>query len=55
MHKLLKHQTDPKSKPKRVIKVPEIDKANPLGYFDGASQGEPSLGGAGGILYLNET
>ena len=25
-----------------------------MGFFDGASQGEPPLGGSGGVLFLND-
>ena len=31
-----------------------MDKNTPWAFFDGASQEEPLLGGAGGVLYLNE-
>jgi ribonuclease HI len=31
-----------------------INKNFPWAYFDGASQGTPPRGGAGGILYLSQ-
>ena len=31
-----------------------IEKSFPWGYFDGAAQGDPSLCGAGAVLYLKE-
>ena len=37
----------------KKIKSLKIDKNKPWGFFDEASQGEPQLGGARGILYLN--
>ena len=54
MQKLNEHQAFPNPKPTRNIKALEIDKNKPWGFFDGARQGETPLGGAGGILYLNE-
>ena len=53
MHKLNEHQAFPNPKPTGNIKVIKIDKNKPLGFFDGSSQGEPPLGGARRILYLN--
>ena len=54
MQKLNQLQALPNPKPTRNIKDPKIDKNKPWGFFDGSSQGEPPLEGAGGILYLNE-
>ena len=51
----MEHQTLPKQKPRRVLKSLNIDKNTFWGFFYRASQGEPPLGGAGGILFLNET
>ena len=50
----MEHQTDPKPPPQRVLAAPTINKSIPWGYFDGASQGVPPLGGAGGLIYLND-
>ena len=50
----MEHCKEIKPKPKRVLKPPRLDKNTPWAFFDGASQGEPLLGGAGGILYMNE-
>ena len=55
LQKILQHQTTPKQKPRRVLKPSNIDKNTPWDFFDGASQGEPPLGGVGGILFMNET
>ena len=39
--------------PKVRVLVPlEINKGIPWSFFDGASQGEPPLGGSRGVLYL---
>ena len=50
----MEHCEEIKPKPKRVLKPPRVVKNTPWELFDGASQGEPLLGGAGGILYMNE-
>ena len=54
MQKLNEHRAFPNPKSIRNIKALGIDKKKPWGFFDGASQGGPPLGGVGGILYLNE-
>lgn len=42
-----------KKEPKLRILVPlEINKVVPWAYFDGASQGDPPLGGSGGVIYF---
>ena len=38
----------------RTLVPPEINKDIPWAYFDGASQGDPPLGGSGGVLYLSD-
>ena len=50
----MEHQKEIKQKPKRVLKLPSLDKNTPWAFFDGASQGESLLGGVGGVLHLNE-
>ena len=55
LQKIMEHQTTPKQKPRRVLKPPNIDKNTPWAFFDGASQGEPPLGGVGAILFMNES
>ena len=41
--------------PRNRIPVQEvIDKTYPWGYFDGAAQGDPTMCGAGGVLFLEE-
>ena len=37
----------------KVLVPPEINKGIPWAYFDGGSQGDPPLGGSGGVLYLS--
>ena len=51
----MEHQTTPNQKPRRELKASNIDKNIPWVFFDGVSQGEPPLGGVGGILFLDET
>ena len=36
----------------RVLVPPEINKGIPWDFFDGASQGDPPLGGSREVLYL---
>ena len=55
LQKIMEHETTPKQKPRRVFKPPNIDKNTPWDFFDGENQEEPPLGGAIGILFLNET
>jgi len=38
----------------RVVKSSDLDNPMAWGYLDGASQGSPSMCGAGGILFLIE-
>ena len=33
---------------------PEINKMVPWDFFDGASQGDPPLGGSGGVIYFSD-
>ena len=33
---------------------PEINKTVPWDFFDGASQGDPPLGGLGGVIYFSD-
>lgn len=46
---------------RKAIKVPTqivaeyIDKISPRAFFDGASQGDPPTGGAGGVLHLSDS
>ena len=55
LQKVMELQKEIKQKPKRVLKPPSLDKNIPWGFFDESSQGEPLLGGAGGVLYMNES
>ena len=51
LQNVMEHHKEIKTKPKRVLKPPRLDKNIPWAFFDGASQAEPLLGGAWGILY----
>ena len=43
------------SPPRVRLPIQEIiDKSFPWGYFDGAAQGDPSMCGAGAVLFLEE-
>lgn len=55
MQKVQEHKTTDKPKKKRVISVLPINKNEPWAFFDGASQGTPALGGAGGVLDMPDT
>ena len=44
----------PKPPRNRVLVQEIIDKTFPWGYFDGAAQGDPTVCGAGAILFLEE-
>lgn len=46
--------TEPKPPRTREPRQEHIDKTVPWGYFDGAAQGEPTVCGAGVVLYLTE-
>ena len=47
------HKSHEKEQKIKVLIPPEINKAIPWAFFNGASQGDPSLGGSGGVLYLS--
>ena len=38
----------------RILVQEVIDKSYPCGYFDGVAQGDPTLCGAGAVLFLEE-
>ena len=38
----------------RILVQEVIDKTYPLGYFDGVAKGDPTMCGAGALLYLEE-
>ena len=48
------HRSQEKKPKIRMLVPPEINNDIPWAYFDGASQGDPPLGGLGGVLYLSE-
>ena len=48
------HRSQEKEPKIRVLVPPEINKDIPWAFFDGASQGNPPLGGSGGVLYLSK-
>ena len=55
VQKAREYKSSSKKGKKRTVKPPELDKSCPWDFFDGASQGDPPIGGAGGIIYLDET
>ena len=48
------HKSKEKEPKIRFLVPPEINKAIPWAFFDGASQGDPPLGGSGGVLYFSD-
>ena len=50
VQKAQEYQSFPKKGKKRTVKHPEIDKSFPWAFFNGASQGDPPIGGVGGIF-----
>ena len=54
MQKVMEHRNMPKSTPLKMIISSKINKTIPWAYFDGSNQGDPALGGAGGVAYLIE-
>ena len=55
VQKAQEYQSSPKKGKKITVKPLELDKSCPWDFFDGASQGDPPIGGAGGIIRLDET
>ena len=49
-----KHKSKEKKTKERIQVPPEINKTVPWAFFDGASQGDPPLGGSGGVLYFSD-
>ena len=54
LQKMMEHQMKPKSTPQRLLTNLEINKTIRWVLFDESSQGEPPLGGVGGVVYLKE-
>ena len=52
MNKIKEHNLNTVISKKRITRVPVINNETPWAYFDGASQGEPLLGGAGAVIYF---
>ena len=48
------HKSKEKDPKARKLVPLDINKAIPWDFFDGASQGEPPLGGSRGVLYFSE-
>ena len=46
------YKTQEKEPKVNILVPPEMNKGIPWDFFDGASQGDPPLGGSGGVLYL---
>ena len=38
----------------QILKIPTINKSIPWDFFDGASQGDPPLGGSGAVIFILE-
>ena len=55
VQKVEEHKSSQKNGKTRHVKTPQIDQSYPWDFFDGASQGYPPIGGAGGYIYLDET
>ena len=52
-HEAREYKAQEKEPKVRALVPPEINKGIPWAYFDGASQGDPPLGGSRGVLYLS--
>ena len=48
--KVQEHKRDIATIKTRIIREPKINREIPWAFFDGASQGEPPLGGAGAVI-----
>ena len=48
------HKSKEKEPKIRVLVPPEINKVVPWDFFDSESQGDPPLGGLGGVLYFSD-
>ena len=55
IQKAQEHIVSPKSRKIRAAIVPVIDKSTLWEFFYEASQGEPTISGAGGVIHLYET
>ena len=55
VQKVQEHRSSPKIGKTRVVTTPVIDKSLLWAFFDGVSQGDPPIGGAGGVIFINET
>ena len=54
LQKFQEHRTIPKAGKCRAAIAPVIDRSTPWAFFDGASQGEPAISGASGVIYISE-
>ena len=54
-NKIHEHKKDSTRNKTRIIREPEINKEMPWDFFDGASQGDPPLGGAGAVIFFSAT
>jgi len=43
-----------KQKKNKIFVKPAFGLSTPWGFFDGASQGHPVMGGAGGVFFYNQ-
>ena len=55
LQKVQEHRIAPKIGKHRTATAPVIDKSTPWAFFDGASQGDPAIGGAGGVICLSDS
>ena len=55
VQKAQEHRSSPKLGKPRFVTTPGFDKSYPWAFFDGVSQGDPPIGGAGGVIFLNDT
>ena len=55
VQKVQEQRATPKIGKTRAVTTPEIDKSHLWAFFDGSNQGDPSIRGARGVIFLNET
>ena len=55
LNKIQEHKKDSIRHKTRAIREPKINKEMPWAFFDGASQGDPPLGGVGAVIFFFAT
>ena len=53
MNKIQEHKINTVTTKKRIIRAPVINSDTPWAFFDGASKGEPRLGGVGVVIHIS--